>query len=226
MGTVWIVKIKLELITGDVNQINDLDFLIVGHKNHLRDRILKETGSKFDILEAKSLLYSNQYELLEAPLYKCKRVAAINFRPNSGGKLSETQFAKISRVINVALRSFNAQSVGILPPTWRNPRYCALGVIYSLWMTAYANQSNTMSPYGYILQEFYPNPANTNFKIISQTGTEHFEEVLQDDCRLMWDFIKAFCKQQNDRTLWNAPQYETLLRYPVTFDISKIVIDR
>ena len=218
------MEIKLELITGDVNQVNDLDFLILGHKNNLRDRVLKETGSKFEIRNAKSIFYSNQYELLEAPLYKWKRVAAINFRSNSGRKLSETQFSKISRVIGVALRSFDAQSVGILPPTWRNPPYCALGVIYSLWITAYANQSNAAAPYGDILQEFYPNPASINFKIISQTGTEYFEEVLQDDCKLMWDFIKAFCKQQNDSNAWGAPHYQTLLRYPVTFNISKIVI--
>ncbi|WP_310488825.1 hypothetical protein [Chamaesiphon sp. VAR_69_metabat_338] len=220
------MEIKLELITGDVNQVGDLDFLLMGHKNHLRDRILKETDSKFDVLEAKSWLYSNQYELLEAPEYKWKRIAAINFRPNSGRSLSETQFSKISRVISVALKSFNAQSIGILPPTWRNPRYCALGVIYSLWITAYSNQANAVAPYN-ILQELYPSPASTNFKIISLTGTEYFEEVLQDDCKLMWNFIKAFCKQQNaNNAAWfSSPQYKQFKKYPVTFNISKEVIN-
>ena len=93
------MEIKLELITGDVNQIDDLDFLIMGHKNHLRDRILKETDSKFYVLE--------------------------------------------------------------------------------------------------------------------------------DDCKLMWDFIKAFCKQQDDNnTMWfSSPQYKQFMKYPLTFDVSRRVID-
>ncbi len=220
------MEIQLELITGDVNRVDDLDFLLMGHKNHLRDRILKETGSKFNVLEAESLMSSNQYELLEAPAYKWKQIAAINFRPNSGGRLSETQFSKISRVIGVALKSFNSQSIGILPPTWRNPRYCALGVIYAIWITAYSNQANSTAPYT-ILQEFYPSPASTNFKIISLTGTEYFEEVLQDDCKLMWDFIKAFCNQQyaNNAAWFSSSEYKQFKKYPVTFSISKKVIN-
>ncbi|PSM46911.1 hypothetical protein C7Y66_22560 [Chroococcidiopsis sp. CCALA 051] len=66
------------------------------------------------------------------------------------------------------------------------------------------------------MTELYPNPSNARFKIISQTGTEYFEEILKDDCRLMWDFIKKLCEKQQ------SIKYKQLRKICVAFNITKI----
>lgn len=59
-----------------------------------------------------------------------EKVAAIKFRSN--GKLNKNQFVRISSALTTALKQPHIKTIGILPPTWRNPSYCALGVIYLL----------------------------------------------------------------------------------------------
>jgi len=181
------MNLNIELISGDVNQVGGIDFLLIGHKNPLREQIRRETDASFKIMDSESWMFPHQYELLEAPVYKWKQVAAIKFRAN--GKISETQFVRISSPITTALKQPSIESIGILPPTWRNPRYCALGVIYSLWIIGYAHVSSK----GLVRKLFFPSPAHAQFKIISQTGTEYFEEVLKDDCHLLWKFVRELC---------------------------------
>ena len=119
-------------------------------------------------------MYPHKYELLQAPAYKWKRVAAVKFRPN--GKVNETQFARISEPIGTALKQSRIRSVGILPPTWRNPSYCALGIIHSLWTIGYAAEVLPKTALRDTAGKLVYNAANTQFKIISDTGTEYFEE--------------------------------------------------
>ena len=207
------MNLNIELISGDVNQVSGIDFLLIGHKNPLREQILRETDASFKIMDSESWMFRHQYELLEAPVYKWKQVAAIKFRAN--GKISETQFARISSPITTALKQPLIESIGILPPTWRNPRYCALGVIYSLWIIGYAHVSSK----GFVRKLFFPSPAHVQFKIISQTGIEYFEEVLQDDCHLLWKFIKELCEQRKDDYLFDS--YKQFKRRNVTFNVSK-----
>ena len=118
------MNLNIELINGDVNQVSGIDFLLIGHKNPLREQILRETNVSFKIMDSQSLMFPHQYELLQAPVYKWKQVAAIKFRAND--KISETQFARISIPITAALKQPSLKSIGILPPTWRNPSYCCL----------------------------------------------------------------------------------------------------
>lgn len=210
------MNLNIELITGDVDRVGGIDFLLIGHKNALRDRICRETDACFKIMDSESWMFPHQYELLEAPFYKWKQVAAIKFRAN--GKISETQFVRISSPITTALKQPQIKSIGILPPTWRNPHYCALGVIYSLWIIGYAHVSSK----GLIRKLFFPSPAHAQFKIISQTGTEYFEEVLKDDCQLMWQFLKELCEQRKDDYLFYS--YKRFQRINVTFNVSKISI--
>ncbi|NER78477.1 MAG: hypothetical protein F6K42_02650 [Leptolyngbya sp. SIO1D8] len=214
------MNLNVELVTGDVNAIESIDFLLIGHKNPLREQICRETNSFFKSVESESWMFPHQYALLEAPSYKWKQVAAIKFRAN--GKISETQFVRISSPIATALKQAQIDSIGILPPTWRNPKYCALGVIYSLWIIGYAAASSARSPYPDVMNELFPSPENVNFKIISQTGTEYFEEVLKNDCDLMWKFIKELCKQRKD-DLWSYP-YKYWKKNPVTFNVSKSMV--
>ncbi|HEY9878518.1 MAG TPA: hypothetical protein V6D29_08680 [Leptolyngbyaceae cyanobacterium] len=211
------MKLRVELVTGDVNQLGELDFLLIGHKNPLREQVCRETNSVFKKMDSESWLFPHQYELLETPSYKWKRVAAIKFRSN--GRISETQFVRISSPISTALKQPHTESVGILPPTWRNPQYCALGVIYSLWVIGYAAASGARSSYPDVMSQLYPNPSGVTFKVISQTGTEYFTEVLQNDCMLMWDFVRKLCKTQKDSFFGFS--YKLLRKIPVTFDITE-----
>lgn len=214
------MNLNVELISGDVNKVDEIDFLLIGHKNPLREQICRETDSSFEIVDSESWSFPHKYELLEAPSYKWKQVAAIKFRAN--GKISETQFVRISSPIASALKQPQIESIGILPPTWHNPEYCALGVIYSLWIIGYAAASAARSSYSDILSELCPSPSDSKFKIVSQTGTEYFEAVLKDDCDLMWKFIKKLCKQQKDDP-W-SPSYKNLKQISVTFNVSKSFI--
>lgn len=215
--------LKLELITGDINQIGNLDFLLLGHKNPLRDQICRETDSDFEIIDSESSWFPHQYEFLDVLSYKWKKVAAIKFRAN--GRISETQFVRISSPIHTALKQQGIRSVGILPPTWRNPSYCSLGIIYSLWINAYAYESGARSSYSEILRELYPSPAEVTFKIVSRTGIEHFEDVLKDDCDLMWKFVKKFLKQQKKNSPWlYYYPYKKCRKIPVSFDVTRIHI--
>ena len=207
---------RTAIISGDVNQVGNIDFLLIGHKNLLRNRICKETDASFKIMDSESWMFPHQYELLEAPSYKWKKVVAIKFRAN--GKISENQFVRISSPIATALKQPSIESIGILPPTWRNPRYCALGVIYSLWVIGYAYVSSK----GLVRELLYSNPEPTQFKIISQTGTEYFEEVLKDDCQLMWKFVKELCEKPKNKSLFYS--YKQYKKMNVTFNVSKISI--
>jgi len=213
------MKLNVELITGDVNKVDGIDFLLIGHKNPLREQICKETGSFFKGVDSESWFFPHKYELLEVPSYKWKQVAAIKFRAN--GKIDETQFARISSPICTALKKPQIESIGILPPTWRNPEYCALGVIYSLWIVGYAAASAANWSYPG-MSELFPNPANRKFKIISQTGREYFEEVLKNDCDLMWKFVERLCKQRKNH-LVRIPK-NTVKKNTVIFNISKSLI--
>ena len=208
------MNLNIELINGDVNRLGELDFLLIGHKNPLREKICRETDSTFRRVDSESWLFPHRYELLEDPSYKWKTVAAIKFRAN--GKISETQFVRISSPIATSLKRSHTQSIGILPPTWHNPSYCALGVIYSLWIIGHAAASGARSPYPDVMRELFPSPSNVTFKIISQTGTEYFEEVLKDDCNLMRNFVKRLCKQQKDTPFVST--YKQLRKIPVTFN--------
>jgi hypothetical protein len=213
------MNLQLELITGDVNQIGDLDFLLLGHRNPLRRQICEETSSVFQPIESESWSHPHQYEFLEAPSYKWKKVAAIKFRAN--GKISETQFVRISSPIKTALKQPDVRNVGILPPTWHNPSYCALGIIYSLWLLGYAAASGARSSCPGVMKELFPSPANVRFKIISQTGTEHFENVLKDDCDLMWKFFKQLPKGELS---WTDYSYKSYGKIPVRFEVTKIQV--
>ena len=211
------MDLQVELISGDVTRLGELDFLLIGHKNPLRADICRESAATFNSVDSESWMYPHQYELLESPSYKWKKTAAIKFRSN--GEISETQFVRISSPISTALKQPSIRSIGILPPTWHNPQNCALGVIYSLWIIGYAAASNARSPYPEIMKDFCPNPANTTFKIVSQSGIEYFEEVLKDDCSLMWDFVRNMCSQ-ND----SLHSYRKWREVPVTFKIEKYMI--
>jgi hypothetical protein len=214
------MNLKLQLITGDINQIESLDFLLLGHKNPLCEQIRKETSSDFRVRDSESWMFPHQYKFLEAPSYKWKKVAAIKFRAN--GKISETQFVRISSPIATALKQQNIRSIGILPPTWRNPSYCALGIIYAIWINGYAAAFGARSSYPEAMKEIYPSPAGVAFKIISQVGTAEFENVLKDDCELMWRFLKRLLKQQSESP-WTH-QYKSFRRISVKFDVTKIQI--
>jgi hypothetical protein len=211
------MNLQLELITGDVNQIGDLDFLLLGHKNPLRRRICEETSSVFQPIDSESWSYPHQYEFLEEPSYKWKRVAAIKFRSN--GKISETQFVRISSPISTALKQPDIRSIGILPPTWHNPSYCALGIIYSLWLLGYVSASGARSPYPEVMKELFPSPAKVKFKIISQTGTEDFENVLKNDCDVMWKFFKQLQKKELS---WTGCSYKSYRKVLVRFEVTKM----
>ncbi|MBZ8182842.1 hypothetical protein [Oscillatoria salina] len=214
------MNLNVELITGDVNKVDGIDFLLIGHKNPLREQICRETGSLFKAVDSETWMFPHKYELLEVSSYKWKQVAAIKFRAN--GKIGETQFVRISSPIATALKKPQIESIGILPPTWRNPEYCALGVIYSLWIIGYAAASGARSSYPDLMNELFPNPANVKFQIISQTGTEYFEEILKNDCDLMWKFVRRLCKQRKDN-LYAIPK-STEKKIPVIFNISKSLI--
>lgn len=73
------MNLNVELITGDINQVGDLNFLLIGHKNLLREQICRETNSAFESTNSESWFFPHQYELLEAPFYKWKRIVAIKF---------------------------------------------------------------------------------------------------------------------------------------------------
>ncbi len=213
------MNIQLELITGDVNQIGDLDFLLLGHKNPLRQQICEETNCLFKPMDSESGSHPHQYEFLEAPAYKWRKIAAIKFRAN--GKISETQFVRISSPISAALKQPDIRSIGILPPTWRNPSYCALGIIYSLWLQGYAFASGARGPFPDVMKEIYPSPANVKFKIISRTGTEHFENVLRNDCDVMWKFFKKLLKQELSQTGYS---YKSYRKVSVRFEVAKVQV--
>lgn len=212
--------INLELVTGDVRRIGQLDFLLMGHKNPLRDEICRETGSQFKTVKSESWLFPHHYEVLNAPDYQWRKVAAVKFRAN--GKISETQFVRISSPITAALKASHIQTMGIVPPTWRNPGYCALGVIYALWVIGYAAVSAARSPYPDLMGEPFPDPSHVTFKVIAQTGIEHLEAVLKDDCHLMWGFIQQLCQQKKDELF--APDYKTLRKIPVKFNVKNLVV--
>jgi hypothetical protein len=209
--------LNVELITGDVNGVDGIDFLMIGHKNPLRDKICREANTAFKSVDSESWMFPHKYELLEAPSYKWKQVAAIKFRAN--GKISETQFVRISSPVATALKQPQIKSIGILPPTWHNPRYCALGIIYSLWVIGYGAASGARSYYPDLMSELFPSPSNVIFKIVSQTGTEYFEEVLKDNCNLMWEFVQQLCKQRKDDPLFSP--YKHWKKIPVNFNVSK-----
>jgi hypothetical protein len=215
------MNLSIELITGNVNQVNELDFLLMGHKNPLRKQICRETDSTFKVINSESWFSPHQYEILEAPSYKWKNVGAIKFRSN--GKLSETQFARISGPISTALKRPHIQSIGILPPTWRNPSYCALGVIYSLWTIGCVATASRVRPrFPELMDELFPNPSNKTFKIISQTGTDSFEEILKNDFKIMWDFFDQLCEQQKDNPLVSQSELQQLKIIPIAFNITRI----
>lgn len=215
------MNLDIELITGDINQLDKLDFLLIGHKNPLYEQICRETNFSFKEVYCKSWMFPHQYKLLEVPFYKWKQVAAIKFRAN--GKISETQFVRISCPIETAVKQPQIESIGILPPTWRNPEYCALGVIYSLWIIGYGAAFYLQSSYSNEMREFFPDPTNKKFKIISQTGTEYFEAVLENNGDLMWKFIKKLCKQRKNDP-WLYYPYRKFKEIPVSFNVSKKLI--
>jgi hypothetical protein len=218
------MNLSIELITGNVNQVNELDFLLVGHKNPLREQICRETDSTFKVINSDNWFSPHQYKILEAPSYKWKKVAAIKFRSN--GKLSGTQFAKISSPISTALKQPYIQSIGILPPTtWRNPSYCALGVIYSLWTIGCVATASRVRPrFPDLIDEIFPSPSNKTFKIISRTGTDDFEEILKNDFKVMWDFFDQLCERQKDNPLISQSELKRLRIIPVEFNFTKIKI--
>ena len=102
------MHLQLELITGNANHIGNLDFLLLGHKNPLRGQICEEADSVFQPIDSESWSHPHQYEVLEAPSYKWKKVVAIKFRSN--GKTNESQFVKISSPINTALKPYIQQA--------------------------------------------------------------------------------------------------------------------
>lgn len=208
------MNLNIELVSGDINEVGELDFLLLGHNNPLLEQITRETHTSFKSIDSASWMFPHQYQLLDAPGYKWKQVAAIKFRAN--GKIRETQFARISSPITTALKQPQVKLIGILPPTWRNPSYCALGVIYSLWIIGYASASSTR-----LMRElFFPNPSSATFKIISQTGTEYFEDVLKEDCQVMWEFVNELCQKRKDDPLFCS--YKNLKKHRVTFNVSQV----
>lgn len=213
------MNLDIELITGDINQVESLDFLLLGYKNPLREKICKQTNSVFQSIDNEGWSFPHQYELLTHPSYKWKKVAAIKFRSN--GKVHETQFARISSPLSTAIKQPNVKSIGILPPTWRNPSYCALGVIYSLWLIGYVHACSIN--YRHItsetIKQLYPNPSGVKFKIVTLNGIEHFEKVMQNDYEIMWDFLKQLGnKQQNNLFKFS---YKRLRKTLVIFNVTK-----
>lgn len=205
------MNLNVELIAGDVNQVRPLDFLLMGHKNPLREQICKETQAAFELVYHQGMLSSHLYELLEAPSYRWRRIAAVKFRSNN--KLSETQFSRISAPLVTVLENYDdVKSVGILPPSWRNPQYCALGVVYSLWLLGYAEQTSKSV-------EFSSTPSSIGYRVISNSGIYDFEKVLEDDCKLMWDFIRKLCKAHREDIL--MPSYRQLRKVPIHFIVTK-----
>ncbi|MGB8703230.1 MAG: hypothetical protein WCD18_27755 [Thermosynechococcaceae cyanobacterium] len=78
------MNLQLELIAGDVNRIGDLDFLLLGHKNPLRKQICEETDSVFKPIDSESWSHPHQYEFLEEPSYKWKRVGNMSITAGKG----------------------------------------------------------------------------------------------------------------------------------------------
>lgn len=205
--------LNVELVTGDVNKIKDLNFLLIGHKNPLRKEICRETNSVFKLIDSEPSDFPHQYELLEDLSYKWKSIAAIKFRSNR--KLSRTQIFRIKSPITTALKA-DTQIVGILPPTWRNPDYSALGIVYSLWSIACAYQTASESnlPNDMVVKLF-PDPSNVKFEIISVTGIEYFEQVLRNDCELMWNFIQKLYAQEKKIAIYELIK-ENYIKFNVT----------
>ena len=149
---------------------------------------------------------------MEALNYKWKRIAAVKFRANS--KINEAQFARISSVVAVALKNFQTKSIGILPVTWKNPEYC-VGTIYAIWLMGYAGECIEKSP--------YPNPKNATLKVISQTGTKYFEEILRNVCQKMWDFWKKLGDKNKDD--WLTYSFQELKNSNVEFNLTKTFLN-
>ncbi|GAB4525245.1 MAG: hypothetical protein Tsb0014_04420 [Pleurocapsa sp.] len=54
------MQLNIELITGDVRQIDNLDFLIIGSKNQLKQIICQETCSFFQTKNSECMFFPHQ----------------------------------------------------------------------------------------------------------------------------------------------------------------------
>ena len=171
--------IHVKLVTGDIEEMGAFDYVVMGHKNPLRPKICAETGQTFKKMSSKSAIYPHSsWDLLCAEQYKWKHVACVNVRYK---RYPESQYSRISEAIAYGLRTINAESIAILPIRWRYPEYISIGIFYALWCQGFAACLNKRQ---------YPRLDHRNFVIISKDGVDAYKNVVTQDFRALWQYIR------------------------------------
>jgi len=209
--------IKLELVTGDIEKLGELDYVIMGQKNPLMQKVCTETGGEFQAMPSESFLYPSPWKLLSAPYYIWKYVACVNVRRK---RYPESQYSRISEALAYAVKQTDARTIAMLPVSWREPDYVAVGMIYALWCVGFAATGVFKQEYRRChLQE-------RQFLIVSADGVEPFERVLENDCRLLWQYIRKvnWVYNQTAKGIFPRQTITDLRRKNITFAITKRVL--
>ncbi len=206
--------IKLELVTGDIQQLGELDYVIMGQKNPLRQKVCAETGGGFQAMPSESFLYPSSWKLLAAPNYRWKHIACVSLRRK---RYPESQYSRISEALAYGVKHTNARTIAMLPLSWREPDDVAVGMIYALWCVGLAATGVFKDEYRRChLQD-------RQFLIVSADSVEPFERVLANDCRLLWQYIRKvnWVYNQTAKGIFPRQQINDLKRKNITFAITK-----
>ena len=180
--------ISLQLIKGDVRDVEGIDRLLFGRRCPLRAIVTEETREPFCRQRQWYSGIEYPYEVLHAYNYRWNTVLSVDFR--SHNKLTTMQFLRIYlSLLYVLSRKRQSGSIAIMPFSARNPEYVALGTIYALWLAAH-NRS-----------EYWGSQQSRRdklqFKIISDDGIEPYEAVLANRCKRMWEFLDSVFRRQD-----------------------------
>jgi hypothetical protein len=203
------MEINLNLILADINELGEFDFVLMGHKNRLLPKVVDETKGHFEVIEEKGL-YPHKWQLLRAEHYKWKNVGVITF--HSRVRLSESPSSRITDALSCGMNNLNCTTFALLPLSCRNPHDVALAMVYSLWLFGY------MSLHGITQKNNKLTPLAT-FNVVSSDSIDPFLEILDDDAKQLWDFIKLLCAKQTF-----TPEYEDLRKTDILIKWRKILI--
>ncbi|HBQ97531.1 MULTISPECIES: hypothetical protein [unclassified Roseofilum] len=55
------MNLNIELVSGDINEVGELDFLLLGYKNPLLEQIARETHASFKSIESASWMFPHHF---------------------------------------------------------------------------------------------------------------------------------------------------------------------
>ena len=187
------MPIQLRIITGDARQIQT-DVLVCGDRNtFLRD---------LEVIEEKQLEQDDKFQIYTCgaahktckiihpqrfPFHTVVAFHIVSRNPTSKNAFKEKSFRPLIEGMNYVVKELAPNELTFLPFSWRNPLFVAIGTIYAIWFSVYRLAYYLSRPHFKVTRN-----SITRYTIISETGTDCYKEVLDNNCQVLKEYVKKY----------------------------------